>query len=59
MTESAFNDAMGAIVAFTVLGVAMDAGDALLGLLKQSVLGILIGGFLAECAPVASGGTNT
>ncbi|MDO9188611.1 MAG: cation:proton antiporter, partial [Sulfurimicrobium sp.] len=55
MTESAFNDAMGAIVTFTVLGVAMgagdfSAGDALLGLLKQSGLGILIGGFLGYFA---------
>lgn len=75
MTESAFNDAMGAILTFTVLAVAMGTGDfsvgnALLGLLKQSVLGILIGGtlgylailliahekfgFLSEYAPVVS-----
>jgi cell volume regulation protein A len=75
MTESAFNDAMGAIVTFTVLGVAMgagefSAGDALADLVKQSVLGILIGGslgylaafmisherfgFLAEYAPVVT-----
>ncbi|HUX62387.1 sodium:proton antiporter [Sulfuricella sp.] len=75
MTESAFNDAMGAIVTFTVLGVAMgagefSAGDALADLVKQSVLGIVIGGvlgylaalmishekfgFLAEYAPVVT-----
>src|SRR3989338_4195392 len=75
MTESAFNDAMGAIITFTVLGVAMGAGefsacDALIDLLKQSFLGILIGGilgymaaflishqkfgFLAEYSPVAT-----
>jgi cell volume regulation protein A len=75
MSESAFNDAMGAILTFTVLGVAMGAGqfsisDALADLLKQSLLGILIGGvlgylaavfiahekfgFLAEFAPVVS-----
>ena len=75
MTESAFNDAMGAIITFTILGVAMgagefSAGDALLDLLKQSILGILIGGilgylavllisherfgFLAEYAPVVT-----
>ena len=75
MTESAFNDAMGAIITFTVLGVAMgagefSAGDALFDLLKQSLLGILIGGilgylailliahekygFLAEYAPVVT-----
>ncbi|MEN6585872.1 MAG: cation:proton antiporter [Sulfuricella sp.] len=75
MTESAFNDAMGAIVTFTVLGIAMGAGefsvgDAVLDLLKQSLLGIAIGGvlgylaamlisherygFLAEYAPVVT-----
>jgi potassium/hydrogen antiporter len=75
MSESAFNDAMGAILTFTVLGVAMGAGefsisDALTDLLKQSLLGILIGGvlgylaaffiahekfgFLAEFAPVVT-----
>jgi len=75
MSESAFNDAMGAILTFTVLGVAMgagefSAGDALTDLLKQSFLGILIGGilgymaafliahekfgFLAEYAPVVT-----
>jgi len=75
MSESAFNDAMGAILTFTVLGVAMgagefSAGDALIDLFKQSLLGILIGGilgylaafliahekfgFLAEYAPVVT-----
>jgi len=75
MSESAFNDAMGAIVTFAVLGVAMgstgfSAGDALLDLLKQSLIGILAGGilgylaalliahekygFLAEYAPVVT-----
>ncbi len=75
MSESAFNDAMGAILTFTVLGVAMgagefSAGDALIDLLKQSLLGILLGGilgylavfliahekfgFLAEYAPVVT-----
>ena len=75
MSESAFNDAMGAILTFTVLGVAMgagefSAGDALVDLLKQSLLGIVIGGvlgylaaffiahekfgFLAEFAPVVT-----
>ncbi|MDD4930202.1 MAG: sodium:proton antiporter [Gallionella sp.] len=57
MTESAFNDAMGAIVTFTVLGVAMGAGefsaaDALIDLLKQSFLGIVIGGVLGYLAAV-------
>ena len=75
MSESAFNDAMGAILTFTVLSVAMgaggfSAGDALTDLLKQSLLGIVIGGalgylaaffiahekfgFLAEFAPVVT-----
>ena len=43
MTESAFNDAMGAIITFTVLGVAMgagefSAGDALLDLLNAILM---------------------
>jgi cell volume regulation protein A len=55
MSESAFNDAMGAILTFTVLGIAMGAGqfsiaDALSGLLKQSLLGIIIGGILGYLA---------
>jgi cell volume regulation protein A len=55
MTESAFNDAMGAIVTFAVLGVAMgtnefSAGDALFDLLKQSLLGIALGGALGYLA---------
>lgn len=55
MSESAFNDAMGAIVTFAVLGVAMgqgafSAGDALLDLLKQSGIGILTGGVLGYLA---------
>jgi cell volume regulation protein A len=75
MSESAFNDAMGAILTFTVLGIAVgasgfSAGDALIDLLKQSLLGIVIGGalgylaafliaherfgFLAEFAPVVT-----
>src|SRR5574340_859677 len=75
MSESAFNDAMGAILTFTILGIAMgagefSAGDALINLFKESLLGILIGGilgytaafliahqrfgFLAEYAPVVT-----
>lgn len=75
MSESAFNDAMGAIITFTILGIAMgqgsfSAGDALLDLLKQSLIGIVTGGilgylaaaliahekydFLAEYAPVVT-----
>ena len=55
MSESAFNDAMGAIVTFGVLAVAMGTGEfsfasSLLTLLKQSVVGIVAGialGYLA------------
>ena len=48
MSESAFNDAMGAIITFGVLAVAMGTGGfsltaSLVDLLKQSVLGILAG----------------
>ena len=48
MSESAFNDAMGAIVTFGVLAVAMGTGEfsltaSLLDLLKQSVIGIVAG----------------
>ncbi|MEO7621733.1 MAG: cation:proton antiporter, partial [Gallionella sp.] len=55
MSESAFNDAMGAILTFTVLGVAMGAGefsfgDALIDLFKQALLGIVIGGVLGYLA---------
>ena len=57
MSESAFNDAMGAIITFTVLGVAMGAGefsaaDAVADLLKQSIFGILVGGVLGYLAAV-------
>src|SRR5258705_7289392 len=55
MSESAFNDAMGAIVTFGVLAVAMGTGEfsltnAMFDLLKQSVIGIVAGfalGYLA------------
>jgi potassium/hydrogen antiporter len=55
MSESAFNDAMGAIVTFAVLGVAMGQGEFSLGnatfnLVKESVLGILTGGILGYMA---------
>jgi cell volume regulation protein A len=57
MSESAFNDAMGAILTFTVLGIAMgagtfSAGDAVWDLLKQSGLGIVVGGVLGYLAAV-------
>jgi cell volume regulation protein A len=55
ISESAFNDAMGAIVTFGVLAVAMGAEDfsfaaSLLDLVKQSIIGIVAGialGYLA------------
>jgi cell volume regulation protein A len=55
MSESAFNDAMGAIVTFTVLAVATGSGEfslthAVFDLLKQSAIGIVAGivfGYLA------------
>jgi cell volume regulation protein A len=55
MSESAFNDATGAIVTFGVLGVAMGAGDisvaaSLLDLLKQSLVGIVAGAALGWLA---------
>jgi cell volume regulation protein A len=51
MSESALNDAMGAIITFGVLGVAMGTGEfsltsSLLDLLKQSSIGILAGAVL-------------
>jgi potassium/hydrogen antiporter len=55
MSESAFNDATGAIVVFTVLAIAMGTGEFSLGgsvaeLLKQASLGILIGAVLGFSA---------
>ena len=55
LSESAFNDAMGAILTLTVLGVALGAGEfsvgnAILYLLKQSFFGIVIGGALGYLA---------
>jgi cell volume regulation protein A len=55
MSESAFNDAMGAIVTFGVLAVAMGSGEfslvsSLTDLLKQSTLGIVAGGALGYLA---------
>ncbi len=51
MSESAFNDAMGAIVTFGVLAVAMGTGEfswtsSLFDLIKQSVIGIVAGAVL-------------
>ena len=55
ISESAFNDAMGAIVTFGVLAVAMGTGEfsltsSLLDLLKQSILGIFAGAALGYLA---------
>ncbi len=55
MSESAFNDAMGAIATFAVLGVAMGTGEfsiatALKDLLWQAGLGIVLGGTLGYLA---------
>jgi potassium/hydrogen antiporter len=55
MSESAFNDAMAAILTFTVLGIAMGAekfslSDSIVDLIKQAGIGILAGivlGYLA------------
>ena len=55
MSESAFNDAMGAIVTFGILAIAMEKGSfslisSLLDLLKQSILGIAAGAALGYLA---------
>jgi potassium/hydrogen antiporter len=55
MSESAFNDATGAIITFGVLGVAMGTGEisvaaSLLDLLKQSLIGIVAGAVLGWLA---------
>ncbi|HEY8067579.1 MAG TPA: sodium:proton antiporter [Burkholderiales bacterium] len=55
MSESAFNDAMGAIATFTVLGIAMGTGEFSLGaagfkLGKDLLLGIVAGGALGYLA---------
>ena len=55
MSESAFNDAMGAIVTFGVLAVATGTGEfswtsSLLDLLKQTIIGIVAGAALGYLA---------
>lgn len=57
MSESAFNDAMGAILTFTVLGIATSSAafslsDSLVSLLQQSLLGLLGGAVLGYLAAV-------
>ena len=55
MSESAFNDAMAAIVTFGVLAVAMGSGEfslmhSMFDLIKQSVIGIVAGAALGYLA---------
>ena len=55
MSESAFNDAVAAIVTFAVLGIAMGHGDfslsiALKDLFKQTLFGLIIGSVLGYLA---------
>jgi len=55
MSESAFNDAMGAIITFGILAVAMGKGEfsltaSLIDLVKQSVIGIVAGAVLGWAA---------
>lgn len=55
ISESALNDAMGAIVTFAVLAVAMGSGDfsltaSLIDLLKQAGIGVLVGIVAGYCA---------
>lgn len=57
MSESAFNDAMGAIVTFGVLSVATGTGEfsltsSLLDLIKQSAIGIVAGAALGYLTAV-------
>src|SRR5207244_10854703 len=55
MSESAFNDAMGAILTFAVLAVAMETGEfslagSLLDLIKEAFFGIVSGLVLGNLA---------
>jgi len=55
MSESAFNDAMGAIVTFTILAVATGSGSfslahSTLELITEAGLGLLVGGILGYAA---------
>jgi cell volume regulation protein A len=54
MSESAFNDAIGAIITFSVLGLALGGGfslsGAVLDLFKQAAIGILAGAALGYLA---------
>jgi cell volume regulation protein A len=60
MSESAFNDAVGAILAFAVLGMALGKGDfslaqSLLDFAKQAGFGIVIGAALGYLAALLIG----
>jgi len=55
LSESAFNDAMGAIITFAVLGLAMGSGEfslsaSLLDLVQQAGIGLVAGGVLGYLA---------
>ena len=56
MSESAFNDAMGAIITFTIMGIALGTGKdfslgaAVIDLISNAVIGVLIGGVLGYLA---------
>jgi potassium/hydrogen antiporter len=56
MSESAFNDAMGAIVTFTIMGIALGTGgrfslgSAAFDLAGNALVGVLIGGILGYLA---------
>jgi potassium/hydrogen antiporter len=56
MSESAFNDAMGAIVTFTIMGIALGTGGefsfgaAAFDLVSNALIGVLIGGVLGYLA---------
>lgn len=55
MSESAFNDAMGAILAFTILGVALGTNEfsmtgAIKELIWESCIGLVLGGILGYLA---------
>ena len=57
ISESAFNDAVAAILTFTILNMVLKSGDfkivhTLLDLFKQSIIGILVGGILGFIAAV-------
>ena len=56
MSESAFNDAMGAIVTFSIMGIALGTGGkfslgaATFSLVSNALIGVLIGGVLGYLA---------